>query len=71
MCGSGHANCCVLDTHEESPRGERVNRREESDAHGFVSAGMAAIQLFPIGSMAIAYESIALTVGTVKDDCYH
>src|SRR5690348_5166159 len=29
------------------------------------TAGVAAIELFPIGCMTIAYESIALTVGTV------
>jgi hypothetical protein len=35
------------------------------------SARTAAIQLFAIGSVAIAYESLALTVRAVKGDCYH
>jgi hypothetical protein len=30
------------------------------------SAPMAAIELFPIGGMTIAYQSLALTVRTVK-----
>src|ERR1700692_4294585 len=35
------------------------------------STGATTIQLFPIGGMAIAYESVALTVRTVKGDCHH
>ncbi len=35
------------------------------------SAGTAAIELFAIGSMTIAHQSLALTVRTVKGDCYH
>ena len=29
------------------------------------------IELFAIGGMTIAYESVALTVRTVKGDCHH
>jgi hypothetical protein len=32
------------------------------------SAGMAAIELFAIGGMTIAHESVTLTVRAVKDD---
>jgi hypothetical protein len=35
------------------------------------SARMAAIQLFAIGSVAIAYESFALTVRAMKGDGNH
>ncbi len=35
------------------------------------SALTTAIQLFAIGSVAIAYQSFALTVRAMKGDCYH
>jgi hypothetical protein len=35
------------------------------------SAGATTIALFAIGGMSIAYESVALTVRTVKGDCHH
>jgi len=35
------------------------------------SAGMAAIQLFPIGGMSIAHQSVAMTVRAVDGDSDH